>query len=114
MYHFTPPRDWMNDPNGLIQHEGLYHLFYQHTPGTVDWFRITDGTMSHWGHAVSEDIVHWRDRPIALVPIGADRRRLRPPWHLVGMRGRARWAADARLHRLRPRRDASAVSGDER
>lgn len=61
-YHFSPPVQWMNDPNGMVYYEGEYHLFYQHYPDSNVW-----GPM-HWGHAVSEDLVHWENQPIALYP----------------------------------------------
>ena len=60
--HFTPPQNWMNDPNGLIYYKGNYHIFYQHFPYTCQW-----GTM-HWGHAITRDLVHFEHLPIALYP----------------------------------------------
>ena len=62
-YHFTPPTGWMNDPNGLAQIDGVYHMYYQSNPYAPFHNRI------HWGHAVSTDLVHWEDRPVALVPL---------------------------------------------
>ena len=63
-YHFRPPDGSMSDPNGLKQWKGLYHLFYQY-PRT----RSPEGRLKAcWGHAVSEDLVHWRHLPVALEP----------------------------------------------
>ncbi len=61
-YHFLPPSNWMNDPNGVIQWNGQYHLFYQYNPNAAFWDDM------HWAHAVSSDLVHWRDLPIAMAP----------------------------------------------
>jgi len=59
-YHFSPQRNWTNDPNGLIWFEGEYHLFFQYNPLGDKW-----GHMS-WGHAVSPDLLHWKELPVAL------------------------------------------------
>ena len=61
-FHFSPPQQWMNDPNGMVYFDGEYHLFYQHYPDSNVW-----GPM-HWAHAVSKDMVHWENLPIALFP----------------------------------------------
>ncbi|MGV8981427.1 glycoside hydrolase family 32 protein [Clostridium sp.] len=61
-YHLMGELGWINDPNGFIQFNGSYHVFYQHYPYKAIW-----GAM-HWGHAVSEDLVKWRYLPIALTP----------------------------------------------
>ena len=60
--HFSPKQKWMNDPNGLVFYKGIYHLFFQHNPYSSVW-----GPM-HWGHATSNDLVHWKHEPIALFP----------------------------------------------
>ncbi len=62
IYHFTPKKNWMNDPNGLCYFQGKYHLFFQHNPHADHWGDI------HWGHAISDDLVHWTRMPIAFGP----------------------------------------------
>ncbi len=62
VYHFHPPAQWMNDPNGPLYYKGYYHVFYQYNPYADTWGRM------HWGHARSKDLVHWEHLPIALWP----------------------------------------------
>ncbi len=61
-WHYRPKHNWINDPNGLVQHGGWYHLYYQYNPHGDEWGDI------HWGHARSRDLLHWETRPIALMP----------------------------------------------
>lgn len=58
--HFTPRSTWMNDPNGLVRVDGVYHLYFQTNPEGTDW-----GNMS-WGHASSEDLLTWTEHDVAL------------------------------------------------
>ena len=60
VYHYSPAQNFMNDPNGLIYHDGVYHMFYQYNP-----YGTTAGNGS-WGHATSTDLVHWKQQPLAI------------------------------------------------
>ena len=60
LLHFAPRRHWINDPNGLIHHDGRWHLFFQHNPHGDHWADMS------WGHAVSTDLVTWDERPVAI------------------------------------------------
>lgn len=62
LLHFTAERGWINDPNGLVYHDGRYHLYYQHNPMNTQWKNMT------WGHAVSGDLLHFEQMDMVLYP----------------------------------------------
>jgi fructan beta-fructosidase len=62
-FHFTARKNWLNDPNGLVYVQGEYHQFFQYNPLGVD-----GRDFKAWGHAVSPDLVHWRELDVALMP----------------------------------------------
>lgn len=60
--HFSPKANWMNDPNGLVYYNGIYHMFFQYYPDSTVW------GPNFWGHATSKDLIHWTEGPTALAP----------------------------------------------
>ena len=58
--HYTPERDWTNDPNGLVYHDGVWHMYYQYNPSGGIWGNIS------WGHATSTDLMDWTEQPVAI------------------------------------------------
>ncbi len=76
-FHFTTRRGWLNDPNGLVFHDGEWHLYYQHDPYSVH------SANAHWGHAVSADLLRWKELPIVLYP--DTHKCVRSPWSGSGV-----------------------------
>ncbi len=62
IFHYAPGANWINDPNGLCQVDGVYHMYYQYNPNDSVW-----GDM-HWGHAMSTDLMHWETQEPAMAP----------------------------------------------
>lgn len=60
--HFSTKNGWLNDPNGLLYLDGIYHMFYQYNPCSTEHVNM------HWGHATSPDLIHWEEKDIALFP----------------------------------------------
>ena len=60
--HFTSGRSWINDPNGLCFHDGVYHLYFQYNPFHIKWNNMC------WGHAISRDLLHWKEKDPVLFP----------------------------------------------
>lgn len=60
--HLRPPRNWINDPNGLVFHDGHYHVFFQYNPHGPQHANV------HWGHYRSRDLLTWEPLPVALAP----------------------------------------------
>lgn len=61
-FHYTAKRGWLSDANGLVYHDGVFHMYYQHNP--YGWYCWN----IHWGHATSTDLIHWQEQPVALYP----------------------------------------------
>ena len=62
VYHFAPVKNWMNDPNGTVYRNGVYHLFYQYNPAGSEWGNIC------WAYATGTDLVNWKRKGIVLAP----------------------------------------------
>lgn len=67
LFHFTAESGWINDPHGVTFHDGRFHLFYQHVPGSLTW-----APNCHWGHATSPDLVTFQQLPVAIAPGDGD------------------------------------------
>ena len=61
-YHFTAARGWINDPNGLVYKDGVYHLYFQYNPFDTRWENMS------WGHATSRDLINWTQQETVMYP----------------------------------------------
>jgi sucrose-6-phosphate hydrolase SacC (GH32 family) len=64
LYHHTPLYGWMNDPNGMVFKDGVWHLYYQYNPYGSRWQNM------HWGHSSSTDLINWKHHDVAIAPNG--------------------------------------------
>ena len=108
VYHFRPPAQWMNDPNGAIFHKGYYHVFYQLNPHGDRWG--VENTV--WGHARSRDLVHWEHLPIA-IPAPAGVRRINSGCTAINGAGRPLAFFPAVFKGDRPREIWAAIGDDD-
>lgn len=90
-YHFSPRNGWLNDPNGLVHHEGVYHLFYQHNA-----LGLNIANQS-WGHAVSRDLIRWEHLPVVLEPMRISKGRSYSGSAVIDRQNRAGFGANAMI-----------------
>ena len=108
VFHFRPPAQWMNDPNGAIFHKGYYHVFYQLNPNGDQWG--VNNTV--WAHTRSRDLVHWEHLPIA-IPAPRGVKRINSGCTEINGAGRPMAFFPAVFEGNRPREIWAAISDDD-